>query len=94
MATPLYPPNISAPTTGPPVLFQARHQQPETMTDVFDDAATSSSLLKTPGQKNPLLKTPLLKTPPTKTPLLRTPVGNWKPVNQEAVRTSEADQMT
>lgn len=93
MATPVYPPNVTAPTTGPPVLFQAPHQQPETMIDLFDDKAPSTPLLKTPMQKTPLLKTPLLKTPIVKTPLLRTPVGNWKPVIQEAVRPSEADQL-
>ncbi|XP_026332165.1 uncharacterized protein LOC113239390 [Hyposmocoma kahamanoa] len=95
MSMPVYPPipNINAPR-GPPVVFQAPHQQPETMIDLFDDTAPSTPLLKTPLPKTPLLKTPLLKTPLTRTPLLQTPVGNWKPVIQEAVRPSEADQLT
>lgn len=94
MAMPVYPPNITAPTQGPPVVFQAPHQQPETMIDLFDDTAPNTPLLRTPLPKTPLLKTPLLKTP--KTPLLQTPVGNWKPVTQEVVRPhlSEADQLT
>lgn len=84
MSFPMYHPNITAPTQGTPVVFQAPHQQPETMIDLFDDTAPSTLFSKTP-----MLKTPLLKTP-----LLQTPVGSWKPVTQTAVQPSEADLLT
>lgn len=95
MSLPVYPrtPSITAPTRGLAV-FQAPHQQPETIIDLFDDTASSTPLLKTPLTKAPLLKTPLLNTPRVKTPLLKTPAGIFKPVIQEAVRPSEADQLT
>lgn len=95
MSLPAYPPthNITAPTSGQ-AIFQAPHQQPETMIDLFDDTAPSTTKLKNPLIKTPLLKTPLLNTPRAKTPLLQTPAGTWKPVIQEAMTPSEADQLT